>query len=30
MSWITGIQGQKDHITQVKKMIKYSQKSGVI
>ena len=26
MSLITGIQGQKDHITQVKKMIKYSQK----
>lgn len=26
MSLITGIQGQKDHITQVKKMIKYPQK----
>lgn len=26
MSLITGIQDQKDHITQVKKMIKYSQK----
>lgn len=26
MSLITGIRDQKDHITQVKKMIKYSQK----
>ena len=26
MSLITGIQDQKDHITQVKKMIKYSQR----
>ena len=26
MSLITGIQDQKDHITQVKKMIKYPQK----
>lgn len=26
MSLITGIQGQKDHITQVKKVIKYPQK----
>lgn len=26
MSLITGIHDQKDHITQVKKMIKYSQR----
>lgn len=33
MSLITGIQGQKDHITQVKKMIKYPKREircGVI
>lgn len=30
MSLITGIQGQKDHITQVKKMIKYSQKRNTL
>lgn len=29
MSLITGIQDQKDHITQVKKMIKYSQKRNM-
>lgn len=29
MSLITGIWDQKDHITQVKKMIKYSQKRNM-
>lgn len=29
MSLITGIRDQKDHITQVKKMIKYSQKRNM-
>lgn len=29
MSLITGIHDQKDHITQVKKMIKYSQKRNM-
>lgn len=30
MSLITGIQDQKDHITQVKKMIKYPQKRNTL
>lgn len=30
MSLITGIHDQKDHITQVKKMIKYSQKRNTL
>lgn len=30
MSLITGIRDQKDHITQVKKMIKYSQKRNTL